>query len=94
MLGGDRCGEGLKREPFHHIEKSEIGGTFANGKTGRLTVPRVDVIAAPVLKLFSKTRSRAGGENADINYELKVMNCSKCEFISDPSASLNSHIRF
>ena len=63
-------------ETFHQIEKIEIGGTFANGRNGRLTVPRVDVIAAPVLKLFSETRSRAGGENTDINYELKVMNCS------------------
>ena len=63
-------------ETFHQIEKVEIGGSFASGKTGHLTVPRVHIIAAPVLKLFSEIRSRAGEENADLTYELKVMNCS------------------
>ena len=39
-------------------------------------MPCVKVIAGTRLKLFSEARSIAGEKNTDINYELKVMNCS------------------
>ncbi len=63
-------------ETFMQISKVEISGSFADGNGGSLAVPRVEVIPAPVLKLFSEARSRAGEENADLEYELKIMNCS------------------
>ena len=63
-------------ETFREIKKVEIRGSFADGKDGKINVPRVDVIAAPILKLFSEARSLAGDKNADLNYELKVMNCT------------------
>ena len=63
-------------ETFQQIQRIEIGGSFADGKNGQLALPQVHVIAAPLLKLFSGARSRAGEKNADLTYDLKVMNCS------------------
>ncbi|MEM7385621.1 MAG: hypothetical protein AAF514_11815 [Verrucomicrobiota bacterium] len=39
-------------------------------------MPQVRLITAPVLKLYADRRSQTGGENAQIEYEIKVMNCS------------------
>ena len=63
-------------ETFRQIKKIEIRGNFADGKNGQIIMPRVRVIAGTRLKLFSEARSIAGEKNTDINYELKVMNCS------------------
>tara|TARA_B100001063_G_scaffold99040_1_gene92579 strand:- start:3565 stop:7158 length:3594 start_codon:yes stop_codon:yes gene_type:complete len=63
-------------ETFRQIQKIEIRGRFADNQSGSISVPSVRVIAAPLLKLFSKVRSSAGEENANLKYELKVMNCS------------------
>ncbi len=63
-------------ETFREIKKVAIRGSYADGKKGQINLPRVDVIAAPILKLFSEARSLAGEKNAKLNYELKVMNCT------------------
>ncbi|MEM7315756.1 MAG: hypothetical protein AAF497_21670, partial [Planctomycetota bacterium] len=61
---------------FRDIERIEIGGSFADDKPGTINLQRVRVISAPLLKLYSATRSRAAGQGDDIEYDLQVMNCS------------------
>lgn len=63
-------------ETFRQIKKIEIGGSFPEGQKAFVTVARVRVITAPMLKLYSPVRSRGGGRNEVMEYDVKVMNCS------------------
>ena len=60
---------GIARKPEKSSgKKIEVRGNFADGKNGQIIMPRVRVIAATKLKLFSEARSIAGEKNTNINY--------------------------
>ena len=63
-------------ETFRKITSLTISGKTPAGEKQSFVLPRVRVISAPALKLYSSARSRTAGENGSVEYQLRVMNCS------------------
>ena len=63
-------------ETFREIETVELVGRFQDDRPGEVFLRQVRVVQAPMVRLYSESRSRAGDQNETVEYSLNVMNCS------------------
>ena len=63
-------------ETFRSILSVELSGKFRDGRPGHVELRRVRRVRAPKLELSASTRSRAAEAGDDVEYEVRVSNCS------------------